>query len=45
MEIAIAVFIGAWFTLAGGFSTWMVFRDYKKALKDNNTTDKGANRE
>lgn len=29
MEIAIAVFIGVWFTLAGVFSTWMVFRDFK----------------
>lgn len=40
MEIVIAVFIGAWFMLAGVFSTWMVFRDYKKAMKENNTTDK-----
>lgn len=45
METEIAVFIGIWFTLAGGFSTWMVFRDYKKALKDNNITDKEINRE
>lgn len=43
MEIAIALFIGAWFTLAGSFSTWMVFRDYKKALNNNKKNNKEAN--
>lgn len=37
MEIAIAVFIGVWFTLAGAFTTWMTVREFNKGIKQKET--------
>lgn len=34
MEIVIAVCLGLWFTLAGGFTTFMVCRDFNKPQKE-----------
>lgn len=34
MEIAIAIFIGIWFTVAGAVATFAVFKDYKKSGED-----------
>lgn len=31
MEIVISIFAGLWFSAAGIFSTWKVFKDYEEA--------------
>ena len=36
MEIAIAIFLGIWFLLAGILATYIVFHDYKKNDKESN---------
>lgn len=38
MEIVIAVCLGLWFVLAGGFTTFMVCRDFNRVQK--NSADK-----
>ena len=40
MEIAIAIFLGIWFSLAGILATCFVFHDYKKDDEKSNNNYK-----